>query len=152
MNFNGAHRKRKTLVAPEINISLDQSEGSLLSDDFLDTPDDLDINVDDIETPDETDSLEFLGNGNELEWEGELQARSDTCPAPCQTQRSYWLPRPACWNHPSILTGSGVAGVLTQGSQNSPGRVHLLLQVRAHFSCKLVNFLGGTWLPSDSRK
>lgn len=71
LNFNGAHRKRKTLVAPEINISLDQSEGSLLSDDFLDTPDDLDINVDDIETPDETDSLEFLGNGNELEWEGE---------------------------------------------------------------------------------
>uniref|UniRef100_A0A8C6VHH0 ATCAY kinesin light chain interacting caytaxin n=1 Tax=Naja naja TaxID=35670 RepID=A0A8C6VHH0_NAJNA len=66
---NGAHHKRKTLVAPEINISLDQSEGSLLSDDFLDTPDDLDINVDDIETPDETDSLEFLGNGNELEWE-----------------------------------------------------------------------------------
>uniref|UniRef100_A0A452TNK6 ATCAY kinesin light chain interacting caytaxin n=1 Tax=Ursus maritimus TaxID=29073 RepID=A0A452TNK6_URSMA len=69
LNFNGAHRKRKTLVAPEINISLDQSEGSLLSDDFLDTPDDLDINVDDIETPDETDSLEFLGNGHELEWE-----------------------------------------------------------------------------------
>ncbi|NXP67754.1 ATCAY protein, partial [Chloropsis cyanopogon] len=71
LNFNGAHRKRKTLVAPEINISLDQSEGSILSDDFLDTPDDLDINVDDIETPDETDSLEFLGNGNELEWEGD---------------------------------------------------------------------------------
>lgn len=70
LNLGGAHRKRKTLVAPEINISLDQSEGSLLSDDFLDTPDDLDINVDDIETPDETDSLEFLGNGNELEWEG----------------------------------------------------------------------------------
>ncbi|XP_075831492.1 caytaxin isoform X1 [Microtus pennsylvanicus] len=69
LNLGGAHRKRKTLVAPEINISLDQSEGSLLSDDFLDTPDDLDINVDDIETPDETDSLEFLGNGNELEWE-----------------------------------------------------------------------------------
>lgn len=75
LNFNGAHRKRKTLVAPEINISLDQSEGSLLSDDFLDTPDDLDINVDDIETPDETDSLEFLGNGNELEWEGEAEGR-----------------------------------------------------------------------------
>lgn len=74
LNFNGAHRKRKTLVAPEINISLDQSEGSLLSDDFLDTPDDLDINVDDIETPDETDSLEFLGNGHELEWEGEAGA------------------------------------------------------------------------------
>ncbi|KAA8589623.1 hypothetical protein FQN60_012988 [Etheostoma spectabile] len=46
--------------------------GSLLSDDFLDTPDDLDINVDDIDTPDETDSLEFITNGNELEWEGDV--------------------------------------------------------------------------------
>ncbi|XP_038147874.1 caytaxin [Cyprinodon tularosa] len=63
------HRMRRTLVAPEMNLSLDQSEGSVLSDDFLETPDDLDINVDDIETPDETDSLEFLNNGNELEWE-----------------------------------------------------------------------------------
>lgn len=79
LNFNGAHRKRKTLVAPEINISLDQSEGSILSDDFLDTPDDLDINVDDIETPDETDSLEFLGNGNELEWEGKRWFGADVC-------------------------------------------------------------------------
>jgi hypothetical protein len=32
--------------------------------------------VDDIETPDETDSLEFLGNGNELEWEGNGHALS----------------------------------------------------------------------------
>ncbi|TMS09643.1 Caytaxin [Larimichthys crocea] len=64
-----AQRKRRTLVAPDMNLSLDQSEGSVLSDDFLETPDDLDINVDDIETPDETDSLEFINNGNELEWE-----------------------------------------------------------------------------------
>uniref|UniRef100_A0A667Z5H7 ATCAY kinesin light chain interacting caytaxin n=1 Tax=Myripristis murdjan TaxID=586833 RepID=A0A667Z5H7_9TELE len=64
-----AQRKRRTLVAPEMNLSLDQSEGSVLSDDFLETPDDLDINVDDIETPDETDSLEFITSGNELEWE-----------------------------------------------------------------------------------
>ncbi|XP_053178146.1 caytaxin [Scomber japonicus] len=64
-----ARRKRRTLVAPEMNLSLDHSEGSLLSDDFLDTPDDLDINIDDIDTPDETDSLEFITNGNELEWE-----------------------------------------------------------------------------------
>uniref|UniRef100_A0A3P9DDY2 ATCAY kinesin light chain interacting caytaxin n=1 Tax=Maylandia zebra TaxID=106582 RepID=A0A3P9DDY2_9CICH len=56
---------RRTLVAPDMNLSLDQSEGSVLSDDFLETPDDLDINVDDIETPDETDSLEFINNGNE---------------------------------------------------------------------------------------
>uniref|UniRef100_A0A8C2WX92 ATCAY kinesin light chain interacting caytaxin n=1 Tax=Cyclopterus lumpus TaxID=8103 RepID=A0A8C2WX92_CYCLU len=57
--MSSSHRKRRTLVAPEMNLSLDQSEGSLLSDDFLDTPDDLDINVDDIDTPDETDSLEI---------------------------------------------------------------------------------------------
>uniref|UniRef100_A0A6Q2ZGE1 CRAL-TRIO domain-containing protein n=1 Tax=Esox lucius TaxID=8010 RepID=A0A6Q2ZGE1_ESOLU len=63
------HRKRRTLVAPDMNLSLDHSEGSLLSDDFLDTPDDLDINVDDIDTPDDNDSLEFITNGNELEWE-----------------------------------------------------------------------------------
>uniref|UniRef100_A0A5F9CSF1 ATCAY kinesin light chain interacting caytaxin n=1 Tax=Oryctolagus cuniculus TaxID=9986 RepID=A0A5F9CSF1_RABIT len=31
--------------------------------------DNLDMNVDNIETPDEMDSLEFLGNNNELEWE-----------------------------------------------------------------------------------
>ena len=66
-----AQRKRRTLVAPDMNLSLDQSEGSVLSDDFLETPDDLDINVEDIETPDDTDSLEFINNGNELEWEGQ---------------------------------------------------------------------------------
>uniref|UniRef100_A0A4W3H1D7 ATCAY kinesin light chain interacting caytaxin n=1 Tax=Callorhinchus milii TaxID=7868 RepID=A0A4W3H1D7_CALMI len=76
LNINGAYAKRKTLVAPEINISLDQSEGSILSDDYLDTPDDLDINVDDLETPEETDSLEYLGNANELEWEDDTPVAS----------------------------------------------------------------------------
>lgn len=71
-----AQRKRRTLVAPDMNLSLDQSEGSVLSDDFLETPDDLDINVDDIETPDETDSLEFINNGNDLEWEGQIMLTS----------------------------------------------------------------------------
>ncbi|XP_039622664.1 caytaxin isoform X1 [Polypterus senegalus] len=85
----GTHRKRRTLVAPEMNLSLDQSEGSLLSDDFLDTPDDLDINVDDIETPDETDSLEFISNGNELEWEDDTPVAAAKGPpkdgAECRT-------------------------------------------------------------------
>ncbi|KAG7456761.1 hypothetical protein MATL_G00239290 [Megalops atlanticus] len=71
-----ANRKRRTLVAPEMNLSLDQSDGSLLSDEFLDTPDDLDINVDDIETPDDTDSLEFITNGNDLEWEDDTPVAS----------------------------------------------------------------------------
>ncbi|XP_051803205.1 caytaxin isoform X2 [Acanthochromis polyacanthus] len=73
---SSSHRKRRTLVAPEMNLSLDQSEGSLLSDDFLDTPDDLDINVDDMDTPDETDSLEFITNGNDLEWEDDTPVAS----------------------------------------------------------------------------
>uniref|UniRef100_A0A8C7R7N0 ATCAY kinesin light chain interacting caytaxin n=1 Tax=Oncorhynchus mykiss TaxID=8022 RepID=A0A8C7R7N0_ONCMY len=73
------HRKRRTLVAPDINLSLDHSEGSMLSDDFLDTPDDLDINVDDIDTPDDNDSLEFITNGNELEWEALVPAFSPGC-------------------------------------------------------------------------
>ncbi|XP_062843547.1 caytaxin [Trichomycterus rosablanca] len=64
-----SQQKRRTLIAPDINLSLDRSEGSLLSDDILDTPDDLDINVEDMDTPDETDSLEFITSGNELEWE-----------------------------------------------------------------------------------
>lgn len=84
---SSSRRKRRTLIAPDMNLSLDHSEGSLLSDDFLDTPDDLDINVDDIDTPDETDSLEFITNGNELEWEGEVK------PA---TFYSYFLSEFAC--------------------------------------------------------
>ncbi|XP_062337250.1 caytaxin [Osmerus eperlanus] len=73
---SAAHCKRRTLVAPEMNLSLDQSEGSVLSDDFLETPDDLDINVDDIETPDDNDSLEFINNSNELEWEDDTPVAS----------------------------------------------------------------------------
>ncbi|XP_028987734.1 caytaxin [Betta splendens] len=64
-----SQNKRRTLVAPDMNLSLDQSEGSVLSDD-------LDINVDDMETPDETDSLEFINNGNELEWEDDTPVAS----------------------------------------------------------------------------
>ncbi|XP_065132968.1 caytaxin isoform X2 [Paramisgurnus dabryanus] len=74
-HLDSVHRKRRTLVAPEINLSLDKSEGSLLSEDFLETPDDLDINVDDIETPDD-DSLGSTNNGNELEWEDDTPVAS----------------------------------------------------------------------------
>lgn len=46
---------------------MDQSEGSVLSDDNLDTPDEIDINVDDLDTPDEADSFEYTGQGNILD-------------------------------------------------------------------------------------
>ncbi|XP_061549559.1 caytaxin-like isoform X3 [Phycodurus eques] len=72
LNVGGSARdqsKRRTLTAPDMNLSLEHSEGSLLSDD-------LDINVDDIETPDDADSLDFANNGNELEWEDDTPVAS----------------------------------------------------------------------------
>ncbi|KAJ8413948.1 hypothetical protein AAFF_G00065460 [Aldrovandia affinis] len=79
LDLQGGHPQRKKLSAPEINLSLDQSEGSILSDDALDTPDDLDIDVDELDTPDEADSLEYTGHNNELEWE-ESQAANQEVP------------------------------------------------------------------------
>ncbi|NXY82218.1 PRUN2 protein, partial [Alcedo cyanopectus] len=61
LDLNGSHHRRIKLTAPNINLSLDQSEGSVLSDDNLDTPDEIDINVDDLDTPDEADSFEYTG-------------------------------------------------------------------------------------------
>lgn len=84
-----AQRKRRTLVAPDMNLSLDRSEGSVLSDDFLETPDDLDINVDDIETPDDTDSLEFINHGNDLEWEGRMILAVHVSMFPCSATVIY---------------------------------------------------------------
>ncbi len=50
------------MAAPPMNVSLDRSEGSLLSEDALDTEDealdtgdDLDDNIDELDTPDEAD-------------------------------------------------------------------------------------------------
>ncbi|XP_069482011.1 protein prune homolog 2 isoform X3 [Ambystoma mexicanum] len=87
LDLNGTHPRRIKLTAPNINLSLDHSEGSILSDDNLDTPDELDINVDDLDTPDEADSFEYTGQGNELDWEedhpaakGALQDDSESIP------------------------------------------------------------------------
>ncbi|XDV28288.1 hypothetical protein PO909_031632 [Leuciscus waleckii] len=74
-HMDSVRQKRRTLIAPDINLSLDKSEGSLLSDDFLETPDDLDINVDDMDTPDD-DSLGSVNNGTELEWEDDTPVAS----------------------------------------------------------------------------
>ncbi|XP_036436146.1 protein prune homolog 2 isoform X1 [Colossoma macropomum] len=58
----GVVSQRKKLSAPRISLSLDQSE-----DDLFDTPDDLDINVDDLDTPDEADFLDYTDH--EMDWE-----------------------------------------------------------------------------------
>ncbi|KAH0628252.1 hypothetical protein JD844_009148, partial [Phrynosoma platyrhinos] len=62
LDLDGSNPRRIKLTAPNINLSLDQSEGSVLSDDNLDTPDEIDINVDDLETPDEADSFDYTGH------------------------------------------------------------------------------------------
>ncbi|XP_073084776.1 protein prune homolog 2 isoform X3 [Manis javanica] len=62
LDLNGSHPRRIKLTAPNINLSLDQSEGSVLSDDNLDSPDEIDINVDELDTPDEADSFEYTGH------------------------------------------------------------------------------------------
>ncbi|NXA79996.1 PRUN2 protein, partial [Thryothorus ludovicianus] len=61
LDLNGSQPRRIKLTAPNINLSLDQSEGSVLSDDNLDTPDEIDINVDELDTPDEADSFDYTG-------------------------------------------------------------------------------------------
>ncbi|XP_022049344.2 protein prune homolog 2-like isoform X3 [Acanthochromis polyacanthus] len=65
-DISGGSNQRRKLAAPPMSVSLDHSEGSLLSedaldteDDGLDTGDDLDVNIDEMDTPDEADSLEF---------------------------------------------------------------------------------------------
>ncbi|KAF1389206.1 hypothetical protein PFLUV_G00071030 [Perca fluviatilis] len=68
-DLSGGSNQRRKLAAPPMNVSLDRSEGSLLSEDALDTEDeasdtgdDLDVNVDE-DTPDEADSLELNRHG-----------------------------------------------------------------------------------------
>ncbi|XP_034728962.1 uncharacterized protein LOC117945526 isoform X3 [Etheostoma cragini] len=68
-DLSGGSNQRRKLAAPPMNVSLDCSEGSLLSEDALDTEDealdtgdDLDVNIDE-DTPDEADPLEFNRHG-----------------------------------------------------------------------------------------
>ncbi|XP_051533298.1 protein prune homolog 2-like isoform X1 [Myxocyprinus asiaticus] len=64
----GSGTQRKKLSAPRISLSLDQSE-----DDLFDTPDDLDINVDDLDTPDEADYTD-----HEIDWEEPKASERDS--------------------------------------------------------------------------
>uniref|UniRef100_G3NZ04 CRAL-TRIO domain-containing protein n=1 Tax=Gasterosteus aculeatus aculeatus TaxID=481459 RepID=G3NZ04_GASAC len=69
-DLSGGSNHRRKLTAPPMNVSLDRSEGSLISEDApdtedeaLDTGDDLDVSVDELDTPDEADLLEFNEHG-----------------------------------------------------------------------------------------
>lgn len=76
LDLNGSHPRRIKLTAPNINLSLDQSEGSILSDDNLDSPDEIDINVDELDTPDEADSLNTLAM--KIPWPTEALVKSQS--------------------------------------------------------------------------
>uniref|UniRef100_A0A674K4S4 Protein prune homolog 2 n=1 Tax=Terrapene triunguis TaxID=2587831 RepID=A0A674K4S4_9SAUR len=80
LDLNGSHPRRIKLTAPNINLSLDRSEGSVLSDDNLDTPDEIDINVDDLDTPDEADSFEYTGNEDQAAVRDVFQEESESIP------------------------------------------------------------------------
>ncbi|XP_052633706.1 protein prune homolog 2 isoform X3 [Harpia harpyja] len=80
LDLNGSHPRRIKLTAPNINLSLDQSEGSVLSDDNLDTPDEIDINVDDLDTPDEADSFEYSGQEEQTATKDASQEESESIP------------------------------------------------------------------------
>uniref|UniRef100_A0A3Q3X4J8 CRAL-TRIO domain-containing protein n=1 Tax=Mola mola TaxID=94237 RepID=A0A3Q3X4J8_MOLML len=59
----GSNQKRK-LAAPPMDVSLDHSEGSVLSEDALDTEDDLDVSIDELDTSDEADLQEDSEESN----------------------------------------------------------------------------------------
>ncbi|XP_014798143.1 PREDICTED: protein prune homolog 2 isoform X2 [Calidris pugnax] len=80
LDLNGSHPRRIKLTAPNINLSLDQSEGSILSDDNLDTPDEIDINVDDLDTPDEADSFDYTGQEEQTATKDASQEESESIP------------------------------------------------------------------------
>ncbi|XP_043999953.1 protein prune homolog 2 isoform X2 [Gambusia affinis] len=60
--LQGGPSQRKKLSAPQISFSLDHSE-----DDLGETPDDLDIDVDELDTPDEGDYFDYTDH--EMDWE-----------------------------------------------------------------------------------
>ncbi|XP_038238767.1 bcl-2/adenovirus E1B 19 kDa-interacting protein 2-like protein isoform X2 [Dermochelys coriacea] len=70
----GKRHMKKRLPAPDLSLSLDRAEGSVLSGNYPEpTPDgSLDINVDELETPSESEVLDGPEGGHDFEWEDEL--------------------------------------------------------------------------------
>ncbi|XP_063054769.1 bcl-2/adenovirus E1B 19 kDa-interacting protein 2-like protein isoform X2 [Engraulis encrasicolus] len=80
--LSGTAVRKKRLVAPTLSLTLDQAdslERSLKSDEFSaaalsPSPDDtdMDINLDALETPSDSESCNFPGSTYDLEWEDDL--------------------------------------------------------------------------------
>ncbi|KAG7469535.1 hypothetical protein MATL_G00129970 [Megalops atlanticus] len=77
--LSGGQPTKKRLVAPTLSLTLDQSD-SVISDDFAGaalspSPDDdteLDINLEALETPSDSESCNFPDSMHDLEWEDDL--------------------------------------------------------------------------------
>ncbi|XP_066195609.1 protein prune homolog 2 isoform X2 [Sylvia atricapilla] len=80
LDLKGSQPRKIKLSAPNISLSLDRSEGSVLSDDNLDTPDEIDINVDELDTPDEADSFEYTGQEEQTAAKDAFQEESESIP------------------------------------------------------------------------
>ncbi|KAI1886018.1 hypothetical protein AGOR_G00209720 [Albula goreensis] len=77
--LSGGQPRKKRLLAPTLSLTLDKSD-SMVSDEFAAaalsaTPDDdteLDINLEALETPSDSESCNFPDSMHELEWEDDL--------------------------------------------------------------------------------
>uniref|UniRef100_A0A8C5R5C2 Bcl-2/adenovirus E1B 19 kDa-interacting protein 2-like protein n=1 Tax=Leptobrachium leishanense TaxID=445787 RepID=A0A8C5R5C2_9ANUR len=69
----GNRHVRRRLSAPALRFNLENSEGSAGSSEVLNrTTDDLDFDIDDLETPSSNELLDFSENSHEFEWEDDL--------------------------------------------------------------------------------
>ncbi|XP_053330734.1 bcl-2/adenovirus E1B 19 kDa-interacting protein 2-like protein isoform X2 [Spea bombifrons] len=70
----GNRHMKKRLSAPSLSFNLENSEDSIVSGHILDqtTDDDFDFDIDDLETPNSSELLDFPENSNEFEWEDDL--------------------------------------------------------------------------------
>ncbi|KAM8866662.1 uncharacterized protein ACB058_007471 isoform 1-T1 [Synchiropus picturatus] len=86
--------QRKKLAAPKLNVSLDHSDGSLLSEDALDTEDegldtgdDLDVNIDELDSSDDN-SLDLNRTGYSQEGSGDGGASEEAAAGHRPTESS----------------------------------------------------------------
>ncbi|KAM8921658.1 bcl-2/adenovirus E1B 19 kDa-interacting protein 2-like protein [Pelodytes ibericus] len=70
----GNRHLKKRLSAPSLSFNLENSEGSLVSSEIMEqtTDDDFDFDIDDLETPNSSELLDFPENSHEFEWEDDL--------------------------------------------------------------------------------
>ncbi|XP_040189653.1 bcl-2/adenovirus E1B 19 kDa-interacting protein 2-like protein isoform X2 [Rana temporaria] len=74
LDLCGNRHVKRRLSAPDISFNLENSQDSATSSDIRDqtTDEDLDFDVDDLETPNSSEMLEFPSMSHEFEWDDDL--------------------------------------------------------------------------------